>query len=85
MEISSAFDTILVDLAGGASIIWLSLVGVIVIVWDVFRNDAPQLPWIAGLSVAVVMVFELFKVSDPSSTVFFLAHSDGRSRFVYSV
>ena len=83
MEISSAFDTILVDLAGGASILWLSLVGVIVIVWDVFRNDAPQLPWIAGLSVAVAMVFELFKVSDPSSTVFFsLIQTGGSASFI---
>ncbi len=83
MEISSAFDTILVDLAGGSSILWLSLVGVIVIVWDIFRNDAPQLPWIAGLSVAVAMIFELFKVSDPSSTVFFsLIQTGGPASFI---
>ena len=83
MDLSSAFDTILVDLAGGASILWLSLIGVVVIVWDVFRNDAPPLPWIAGISVAIALGYELSKVGEPSSTVFFsLIQTGGSASFI---
>ncbi len=83
MELSSAFDTILSDLAGGASILWLSLVGIVVIVWDIFRNDAPSLPWIAGLSVVIALFFELTKIGDPASTVFFsLIQTGGPASFI---
>ncbi len=83
MEIASAFDTILTDLAGGASILWLSLVGVIVIVWDIFRNDARELPWVAGMSLGIALVYELFKVADPASTVFFsLIQTGGEASFI---
>ena len=83
MERSSAFDTILLDLFGGASILWLALAGVIVIVWDIFRNDAPQLPWVAGLSVVVAILFEISRISDPSSTAFFaLIQTGGVASFI---
>ena len=86
MELSSAFDTILADLAGGASILWLSLIGVVVIVWDIFRNDAPPLPWVAGISVIVALGYELFKVGDPSSTAFFsLIQTGGVASFISMV
>ena len=83
MDLSSAFDTILIDLAGGGSILWLSLVGVVVIVWDIFRNNAPQLPWIAALSVVVALVFEFDKVGNPSSSAFFsLIQTGGVASFI---
>jgi len=83
MELSSAFDTILVDLAGGASILWLSLIGVVVIVLDIFRNDAPSVPWIAGISVVIALAYELFRVGDPVSTAFFsLIQTGGVASFI---
>lgn len=83
MERSSTFDTLLLDLSGGAPILWLSLVGVIVIVWDIFRNDAPQLPWVAGISVVLATLFELSRLGEPSSTVFFsLIQTGGAASFI---
>ncbi len=83
MELSAAFDTILSDLSGGASILWLSMVGIVVIVWDIFRNDAPSLPWIAGLSIVIALIFEFSKVGDPASTVFFsLIQTGGVASFI---
>lgn len=83
MELSTAFDTILTDLAGGASILWLSLVGVVVIVWDIFRNNAPQLPWVAGGSIVIAVLVEIFRIGDPSSTAFFsLIQTGGVASFI---
>ncbi|MYH08303.1 MAG: NADH-quinone oxidoreductase subunit N, partial [Rhodothermaceae bacterium] len=83
MELSTAFDTILSDLAGGASILWLALAGVALIVWDIFRNNAPVLPWLACLVVAGAAVIEVFRLGDPSSTVFFsLIQTGGPASFV---
>ncbi len=83
MEISRAFDTILVDLTGGASIIWLSLMGVVVLVWDIFRNDALPIPWISAVAVLVALGYELLKIGDPSSTVFFsLIQTGGEASFI---
>ena len=83
MELSTAFDTILSDLAGGASILWLALAGVVLIVWDIFRNNAPVLPWLACLVVAGAAVIEVFRLGDPSSTVFFsLVRTGGPASFV---
>lgn len=83
MEPSTAFDTILSDLAGGASILWLALAGVVLIVWDIFRNNAPILPWLASLAVAAAAVIEVFRLGDPSSTVFFsLIRTGGPASFV---
>ncbi|MCY4224204.1 MAG: NADH-quinone oxidoreductase subunit N [Bacteroidetes bacterium] len=83
MELSSAFDTILVDLAGGASILWLSLVGIIVLVWDIFDNDAPSIPWVSAAAVVIALGYESFAVMEPSSTAFFsLIQTGGVASFI---
>jgi len=83
MELSGAFDTIAVDLRGGASILWVALFGVIVLVWDIFRNDARQIPWISGIAVLIALGYELIKVGDPSSVVFFsLIQTGGAASFI---
>jgi len=83
MELSSAFDTIMVDLTGGASILWLSLIGIVVLVWDIFHNDAPLIPWVSAGAVLIALGYELFKVTEPSSTVFFsLIQTGGVASFI---
>ena len=83
MELSGAFDDILVDLSGGASILWLALVGVVLIIWDAFRNDDPAIPWVAAASVAVAIFVESFRLQDAAMTAFFdLIRVNGVASFV---
>jgi len=83
MEISGAFDSIWLDLTGGASILWLSLVGIIVLVWDIFRNNAPPIPWVSAIAVLIALAYELTKVIEPTSTAFFsLIQTGGVASFI---
>ncbi len=83
MELSGAFDNILADLSGGASVLWLALIGILLIIWDAFKNDDAALPWVAALSVVAAVVLEALRLQDTTTTAFFdLMRVNGVASFV---
>lgn len=71
MDLSTAYDTLLADLGSGFSMVVLTVVGLVLVVWDAFKNDAPALPWVAGLSLAACMGWEAMHLGAPTGTAFF--------------
>jgi NADH-quinone oxidoreductase subunit N len=71
MDLSTAYNTLLADLGDGFSMVVLTLVGLVLVVWDAFKNDAPALPWVAGISLAACMVWEAFHLGTVADTAFF--------------
>ena len=53
MELTGAYDTIWADIGGGFSLILLAVVGMVLIVWDAFKNDDPVLPWVGTAALVV--------------------------------
>ena len=80
---SAPFDTVVADIIGGSSMLWLALIGIVLIVWDIFRNDHPVLPWVAAFSLVVSIVVEVLRLDQVSSTAFFgLIRVGGVASFV---
>ena len=71
MDISGAYDSILYDIAGGFSLLVLLLAGIVCIVWDIFENDEPVLPFVAAMACVVGIVWEVRNLDAGSSTVFY--------------
>ncbi len=71
MDLTTAYDTIWADLGGGFSLVLLVLVGMVLVVWDAFKNDAPALPWVAVAALAVALVWEVFHLGSASTTAFY--------------
>ncbi len=71
MDLTNAYDTIWTDLGGGFSLVVLALVGMALVVWDAFRNDAPALPWVAAATLALTLAWELLHLAAPPSTAFY--------------
>ena len=71
MELSGAYDSILHDIAGGFSLILLLLAGIVCIIWDIFENDEPVLPFVGAVACAVAIVWEVRNLDADSATVFY--------------
>ena len=82
-ELLQAFDTIWADLAGGASMVWLAVVGVGLIVWDIFSNNDARIPWAAALALLGAAVLEVFRLNEAGTTAFFeLVRVGGVASFI---
>ena len=83
MDLTTAYDTLLADLAGGFSLVLVCLVGLVLVVWDAFQNDAPALPWVAAGTLALGFVWELFHLTAEPATVFYdLMRVNGFAAFI---
>ena len=83
MELSQAYDTLMGDLGQSFALVLVTLVGLVVVVWDAFRNRDPLIPWVTAGTLAIGLLIELFALSDPPSTVFFdLQRAGGFAAFV---
>ena len=71
MDLTNAYETLGADLLGGFSLVLVSVVGLVLVVWDAFDNDAPALPWVAAASLGVAMVWELFVLGAAPTTAFY--------------
>ena len=71
MELSQAYDTLWADLGGGFSLVLLALVGMVLIVWDAFKNDDPALPWVGAVTMAVALAWELMHLGSDATTAFY--------------
>ena len=81
--LSSAYDTLLTDLVGGLSIVLLSVAGVVLIVWDAFKNNDRRLPWVAAVALGLAAIWECTQVATASTTAFYgLIYVGGIASFV---
>lgn len=71
MDLSQAYATIGTDLAGAFSLVLVGVVGLVLVVWDVYRNNDPAIPWVAAAALAVAMVWEFGHLTAEPSMVFY--------------
>src|SRR5690625_7488085 len=71
IDLSLAFATIGTDMVGAFSLIVMGVVGLVLVVWDSFRNNDPAIPWIAAAALAGAMVWEIANLGTGGGTVVF--------------
>ena len=59
------YDNLLVDLAAVFPTALVALVGIVIVVYDAFRNDAPEIPWMAAAGLLVALGIELLAIDNP--------------------
>ena len=58
------------DLAAAFPTVLVALLGVVIVLYDSFRNDAPEIPWITGAGLALALGIEVLRMGTPSVPVF---------------
>jgi NADH-quinone oxidoreductase subunit N len=64
------YATLFSDLIAAFPTVLVATLGIVVVLYDSFRNDAPEIPWITGAGLAVALVWELLRLDDPGATIF---------------
>jgi len=83
LELSQAYDAFPADLAATSSLVLVTVMGLVVVVWDAFRNDAREIPWIAALVLAGAIAVELFRLDAEAGTAFYgMVRTGGYAAFV---
>lgn len=83
MDLSQAYSTLGGDLVGTFSLVLTALVGLVVVVYDAFRNDARAIPWLTAAALAVAMVLELPRLAAAPGTAFYgMVRTGGFAAFV---
>lgn len=82
-DLSQVYQILAADLAEAASLVIVTLVGLGIVVWDAFRNNAREIPWIAGGALLMAAVMEIFRLDVEAGTIFFgMLRSGGFAAFV---
>lgn len=71
MDLAQAYSTLGADLSNAFSIVLLTVVGLVLVVWDAFKNRPTALPWVAAAALGVSLIWELFHVTGEASTAFY--------------
>ena len=83
IELSQAYDAFAGDLGATSSLVLTTIVGLVIVVWDAFRNNAKEIPWIACAAFAAGIVIEVFRLDVESGTAFFgMVRTGGYAAFV---
>ncbi len=82
MELSNVYDALLADLGAGFSLVVLAVVGLVLVVWDTFRNDAPVLPWLAGLALAACIGWEVTQLGAGRPAFYGMVRVGGYASFI---
>ncbi len=83
IDFAQAYSTIPADLAATFSLVLTGLAGLVVIVWDAFRNNARGIPWLAGLVMAAGIVWETTQLGAAPGTAFYgMVRTGGYAAFV---
>ena len=83
IELSQAYDAFVGDLGATSSLVVVTVVGLVLVVWDAFRNNAREIPWIAGAAFLAAIVIELFRLDTESSVAFYgMVRTGGYAAFV---
>lgn len=71
MDLANAYDTLLADLGATFSLTLTTLVALVLVVIDSYRNNDRSIPWIAAFTFAACMVGELFLLREPTGTAWY--------------
>ncbi len=83
MDLAGAYDTLLIDLWGGFSLLVLCAAGVALVVWDALRNDDRSLPWVAAAAMAVAVIGEVVHLRNGPGMAFYdLIRVGGLASFI---
>jgi NADH-quinone oxidoreductase subunit N len=69
LDLSALYSQMGRDLGSMLGLIIIAVAGLVIVTWDCFRNNAPELPWVAVGSLALAFVAELFMLGS-AGTVF---------------
>ncbi len=58
MDYSLVFDALPSDLIGGLSLVLTAVAGIVIVLWDSFKNDSKGIPWFAAIVFALALVWE---------------------------
>src|SRR5690606_32074098 len=56
--------------------------GLVLVVWDTFRNDAPALPWLAGLALAACIGWEVTQLGAGRPAFYGMVRVGGYASFI---
>lgn len=83
MESTELFGTVLGDMWPGLSIVLITVMGLVLVVWDAFSNDSRTIPWVAAATLAIGIVWEALNVVNPSEAIFFdMIRAGGFASFI---
>ena len=83
MDLSQAYASVGTDLVATFSMVLVSVVGLVMVVVDAFRNDDRSIPWMAGFAFLAAMVWEFFALGNEPGTAFYGAvRTGGYAAFV---
>lgn len=83
IELSQAYDAFLGDLGATVSLVLVTIVGLALVVWDAFRNNAREIPWIAGATFLVGILIEIARLDAESGVAFYgMVRTGGFAAFV---
>jgi NADH-quinone oxidoreductase subunit N len=82
-ELAEAYANVGSDMMGAFSLILAGVVGLVIVVWDAFRNNDPAIPWVAAAALAGAIVWEVTMLTSPTDTIFFeMMRSGGYAAFI---
>ncbi len=70
MELTGAYSALWGDLGSAFSLVVVSVAGLVMVVWDSFRNNDRLIPWMGVVAIAAAIFFELLKMTGPAVRVF---------------
>lgn len=79
------YDTLLSDLGAAFPTVLVAVLGIAVVLYDSFRNDAREIPWIAAVGLGLALVIELFRLDDPGVAFFGQLYTGGFASYVNAV
>lgn len=83
MDISGAYAAMGSDLAGAFSLVVISFAGLVMVVWDSFRNNDRMIPWFGVAACVAAIAYELVQINAEAEAVFYrLMWTGGFASFV---
>ncbi len=83
IELTQVYQTFVADLGAASSLVIATVVGLAVVVWDAFRNNASEIPWVTGGALLIATVLEVTRFDVESGTIFYgMLRSGGFASFV---
>lgn len=71
MDLLEAYRMLPADLWAAFPLVLTAVVGLVLVVWDAFWNDAPPIPWVAAGTLALALLWELGGLSRAPETAFY--------------
>ena len=83
IDLSTAYDLLWADLPGIFSMGLVALAGLVLVVYDAFRSNAPEIPWMAVAALGAAIVWEVFTLGGaPDTAMFGMVRTGGFAAFI---